>query len=177
MTRQQRDTINQIARHSKFDIGGDVEEQRPLFAEMIAAIPLPDDVHTEDAVLGEVPVVTICIDGAALTGTILYFHGGGYAIGSAALSAGLASELARRSGTRAVSVDYALAPEHPYPAAVHDAVAAYRALLDDGTPAHDIVFAGESSGGGLALAAILAISSAGLPRPPPPSTSRPRGST
>lgn len=165
MTKQQRDTIDQMLRHGPLDLGGEVEEQRRLFADMLSATPLPEDVHTEHAALGDVPVVTITVDGAAPTGTILYFHGGAYALGSAALSAGLASELARRSGARAVSVDFALAPEHPYPAAVHDAVAAYQALLDDGIPADDIILAGESSGGGLALAAILAIISTGLPRP------------
>jgi acetyl esterase/lipase len=122
-------------------------------------------VRTEEAALGDVPVVTITVDGTIPTGTILYFHGGAYALGSAALSAGLASELARRSDARAVSVDFALAPERPFPAALHDAVAAYQALLDDGIPANDIVLAGESSGGGLALAATLTITSTGRPCP------------
>jgi acetyl esterase/lipase len=132
---------------------------------MLSAIPLPGDVRTEEGALGEVPVVTITVDGTTPTGTILYFHGGAYGLGSAALSAGLASELARRAGARAVSVDFALAPERPYPAAVQDAVAAYQALLNDGIPANDIVLAGESSGGGLALAATLTIIATGLPRP------------
>jgi acetyl esterase/lipase len=64
-----------------------------------------------------------------------------------------------------VSVDVALAPERPYPAALHDAVAAYQALLDDGIPANEIVLAGASSGGGLALAATLTVISNGQPRP------------
>ena len=165
MSKQQRDTIDQMLRHGTLDLGGEVEEQRRIFADMISAIPLPGDVHTEGGTLGGVPVVTITVDGIIPTGTILYFHGGAYALGTAALAAGLASQLARRSGARAVSVDFALAPEHPYPMAVHDAVAAYQALLDDGIPASDIVLAGESSGGGLALAATLAILSTGLPRP------------
>jgi monoterpene epsilon-lactone hydrolase len=165
MSKQQRDTIDQMLRHGPLDIGGEVHEQRRNFVDLLTAAPLPDDVHTEDAALGEVPVVTITIDKTAPTGTILYFHGGGYALGSAAASAGLASQLARRSGARAVSVDYALAPEHPYPAALNDAVTAYQTLLDDGIPAEDVVLAGESSGGGLALAAIAAIISTGLPRP------------
>lgn len=165
MSKQQRETIDQMLRHGALDLGGEVDEQRRLFADMLSAVPLSPDVRTEEAALGDVPVVTISVEGTTPTGTILYFHGGAYALGSAALSAGLASELARRSGTRAVSVDFGLAPERPHPAALHDAVAAYQALLDDGIPANDIVLAGESSGGGLAIAATLSIISAGLPRP------------
>jgi monoterpene epsilon-lactone hydrolase len=176
MSQQQRTEIAQMlrstwgdsltaARGSRvLDLGGDVEVQRRLFADMVSAIPLPEDVHVQAGTLGEVPVTTITVDGAEPSGTILYFHGGAYALGSAGLSP-VASELARRSGTRAISVDYPLAPEHPYPAAVEAAVAAYRALFDDGTRAGDIVLAGESSGGGLALVAILEAMSAGLPRP------------
>ena len=166
MTKQQRDTIDRILREGDLDLGGDVEEQRRIFADMMSAIPLPDDVHTQDGTLGGIPVVTITIDGITTPkGTILYFHGGAYALGSAILAAGLASQLARHAGARAVSVEFALAPERPYPAALHDAVAAYQGLLDDGVPASDIVLAGESSGGGLAVAACLAIMSSGLPRP------------
>jgi acetyl esterase/lipase len=165
MSKQQRETIDQMLRHGALDLGGEVDEQRLLFAELLSAVPLPGDVRTEEAALGDVPVVTIPVDGTIPTGTILYFHGGAYALGSAALSAGLASELARRSDARAVSVDFALAPERPFPAALHDAVAAYQALLDDGIPANDIVLAGESSGGGLALAATLTITSTGRPCP------------
>ena len=165
MSKHQRETIDQMLRHGALDLGGEVEEQRRLFADMLSANPLPGDVRIEEGALGGVPVVTITADRTTPTGTILYFHGGAYALGSAVLSAGLASELARRSGARAVSVDFALAPERPYPAAVQDAVAAYQALLDDGIPANDIVLAGESSGGGLAFAATLAIIAAGLPRP------------
>jgi epsilon-lactone hydrolase len=165
MSKQQRETIDQMLRNGAFDFGGEVDEQRRLFADLLSAIPLAGDVRTEDSALDDVPVVTTTVDGTTPAGTILYFHGGAYTFGSAALSARLASELARRSGTRAVSVDFALAPERPYPAALHDAVAAYRALLDQGIAADDIVLAGESSGGGLALAATLTIISTGLPRP------------
>jgi len=166
MTKQQRDTIDRILREGDLDLGGDVEEQRRIFADMMSAIPLPDDVHTHDGTLGGIPVVSITIDGITTPkGTILYFHGGAYALGSAILATGLASQLARHAGARAVSVEFALAPERPYPAALHDAVAAYQGLLDDGVPASDIVLAGESSGGGLAVAACLAILSSGLPRP------------
>jgi acetyl esterase/lipase len=83
---------------------------------------------------------------------IVYFHGGGYALGSASASVALASELGRRAKARAISVDYRLAPEHPHPAAVDDALAAYRGLLDEDQPASRIAVAGESAGAGLTLA-------------------------
>jgi epsilon-lactone hydrolase len=165
MSKQQRETVDQMFRQGSLDFGGEVDEQRRLFADLLSAVPVPGDVRTDEATLGDVPVVTITVDGTSPAGTILYFHGGAYAFGSAALSARLASELARRSGTRAVSVDFALAPERPYPAGLDDAVAAYRALLEDGIAADDIVLAGESSGGGLALASALTIVATGLPRP------------
>lgn len=176
MSREQREAIDTLLRDlwgdslatqggDVLDLGGDLTVQRGLFADTMAAIPPPEDVRTEDIVLGEVPAVTISIDGIDPSGTILYLHGGAYALGSARQSVRLASELARRSGTRAISVDYPLAPEHPHPAAVDAAVAAYQALLDGGTRAEEIVFVGESSGGGLALAAIRTALATRLPRP------------
>jgi epsilon-lactone hydrolase len=81
------------------------------------------------------------------------------------VSVGLASDLARRVGARLVSVDYRLAPEHPHPAALDDAVAAYRGLVDSGVAASAIAIAGESAGAGLAAATLVALKHAGLPQP------------
>ena len=104
----------------------------------MAAIPVPADVTTSSGSLGGIPVVNVEIAGADRERIIFYLHGGAYAIGTAASSVGLASDLARRAGTRLVTVDYRLAPEHPQPAAIEDAVAAYRGLLDSGVvPFHD----------------------------------------
>ena len=94
---------------------------------------------------------------------ILYFHGGAYALGSARAGAGLAADHARPAGTRVISVDYRLAPENPFPAAIEDAVAAYRALLDQ-VPSSHIAIAGESAGGGLAAATLVALKEAGQGR-------------
>ena len=96
---------------------------------------------------------------------ILYFHGGVYVIGSADSSAPLASDLARRTGAEVVSVNYRLAPEHPYPAALDDAKVAYQGLLGKGIDPSNIAVSGESAGGGLAVALLLALRDAGLPLP------------
>jgi epsilon-lactone hydrolase len=165
MSKQQRESLDGMLRHAPLDLGGEVEEQRRVFAEMMGAVPLPAGVRTQDGVLGGVPVVRIEVDGIDAIGTVLYFHGGAYAIGSAASAAGLAADLAGRASSRAISVDYSLAPEHPYPTAVHEGVAAYRALLESGEAASGIALAGESAGGGLVIAVVRAILAAGLPAP------------
>jgi acetyl esterase/lipase len=96
---------------------------------------------------------------------ILYFHGGVYVIGSAAFSVPLVGDLVRRTGTKAITLEYRLAPEHPYPAAVEDARAAYEGLLAQGIAPTQIALAGESAGGGLAVAMLLALREAGVPLP------------
>ena len=96
---------------------------------------------------------------------ILYFHGGVYVIGSAVFSVPLVGDLVRRTGTRAITLDYRLGPEHPYPAAVEDARAAYEGLLAQGVAPEQIALAGESAGGGLAVATLLALRQAGVPLP------------
>lgn len=93
--------------------------------------------------------------------TILYLHGGGYYFCSPATHRGLVFAFAKRSGARIFSLDYRLAPEHPFPAALDDALAAYRKLMADGVPPASIVIAGDSAGGGLALATLFALRDAG----------------
>jgi monoterpene epsilon-lactone hydrolase len=165
VSRQQQEAVDELLRAAPLDLGGDVNEQRIIFEEMMAAIPLPADVTSSPGRLGGIPVVDVDVAGADSTKVILYLHGGAYAIGSAAASVGLASDLARRAGIRLVSVDYRLAPENPNPAALEDAVAAYRALLHSGMSASRIAIAGESAGGGLAAATLVALKSAGSPQP------------
>src|SRR5207244_4659267 len=96
---------------------------------------------------------------------VLYCHGGVYVMGDAFLAADLASQVGRRTDAKVISVDYRLAPEHPYPAAVDDALAAYHALLHNDVAPSDIVFAGESAGGGLAVATLVNARDHGLPLP------------
>jgi monoterpene epsilon-lactone hydrolase len=162
---EQRETLDAILRQSAFPADSDVSEQRRLLRELLSAQPLPAEVTVTAAALGDVPTAEITVDGIEPRHVVLYFHGGVYVMGDAALAADLASQVARRSRARAVSVDYRLAPEHPYPAAVDDALAAYEALLEDGTAPSDIAFAGESAGGGLAIATLVNARDHGLPRP------------
>jgi epsilon-lactone hydrolase len=96
---------------------------------------------------------------------ILYFHGGGYVIGSMVGHRPIVSKFVQASGVPALVFNYRLAPEHPFPAALEDALAAYRCLLDQGIAPHKIVFAGDSAGGGLVLAALVALRDQGLPLP------------
>ena len=165
MTQQQRQDLDELLRHGPLDVGGDVTEQRTIFHDMTASVPLPEDVSAKAGELGGVPVVTVQTPDDDPSVVVLYFHGGAYALGSAADSVGLAADVSRRVGARAVSVDYRLAPEHPFPAAVDDAVAAYRGLLDQGVPSSRIAFVGESAGGGLVAAALVALKGADLPQP------------
>src|SRR3954454_15855910 len=162
---EQRETLDAILRQSAFPDDSDVNEQRRLLRELLSAQPLPADVTVTGAELGGVPTAEITVDGVEPRHVVLYFHGGVYVMGDAFLAAGLASQVGRRTSAKVISVDYRLAPEHPYPAAVDDALAAYEALLDNGTAPSDIVFAGESAGGGLAVATMVNARDHGLPLP------------
>ena len=163
MTTEQRETLDTILRQSALPAGSDVNEQRRLLRELLSAQPLPADVTVTRTVLGGVPAAEITVDGIEPRHVVLYFHGGVYAMGDAFLAAGLASQIGRRTQATVISLDYRLAPEHPYPAAVDDALAAYQALLRGGTAPADIAFAGESAGGGLAIATLVNARDHGLP--------------
>ncbi|MEV6845656.1 alpha/beta hydrolase [Actinoplanes sp. NPDC051411] len=165
MTAQQRDMVHQILRNAPFDLGGDVAVHRPLLEKMLTAQPLPEDVRMTPGQLGGVPVIDIDIDGVEPRGTIFHTHGGGFAVGSARGSVGLAANLARKTGMRAVSVDYRLAPEHPYPAALQDVTAAYRALVEQAGNAEHVVVSGESAGGNLAIELLITGRLRGLTMP------------
>jgi acetyl esterase/lipase len=162
---EQRENLDAMLRQSAFPAGLDVNEQRRQLRELLSAQPLPADVTVTAAALGGVPTAEITIDGIEPRHVVLYFHGGVYVLGDAFLAADLASQVGRRTRAKVISVDYRLAPEHPYPAAVDDALAAYEALLHTGARPWDIAFAGESAGGGLAIATLVNARDHGLPLP------------
>ncbi len=165
MSTEQRENLEAILRQSAFPVDSSVDEQRRQLRKAASAQPLPADVTVTAAALGGVPTAEITIDGIEPRHVVLFFHSGVYVISDAFLEAGLASQVGRRTQAKVISVDYRLAPEHPYPAAVDDALTAYEALLQNGTAPSDIAFAGDSAGGGLAIATMVNARDHGLPLP------------
>ena len=165
MSAEQREALEAGLRQAAFPADTGISEQRRLLRELVAGQPLPPGLTVTAATLGGVPVAEIAIAGIESRRVVLYFHGGVYVLGDAFQAADLASQVGRRTDARVFSVDYRLAPEHPFPAAADDALAAYEALLRGGTAPSDIVFAGESAGGGLAVATLVNARDHGLPLP------------
>jgi acetyl esterase/lipase len=163
MSREQLEGIVGMLRQGGgVDLAQPAAVARKQFQEMLARIPEPEGVAFEAVDAGGVPGFW---SGGPGEGLLLYLHGGGYVIGDAFSYRPLWSALARASGARGLAIDYRLAPEHPFPAAVEDAVKAYRWLLEQGQAPDRIVLAGDSAGGGLAVAALAQARLQGLPMP------------
>jgi acetyl esterase/lipase len=140
----------------------DVHERRANMDAFAATVVVPDDVRVDAVEANGVPAEVVVAPGADPDAWILYLHGGGYTTGSLGTHRGHVARLSRLCATQVVNVDYRLAPEHPFPAAVDDAVAAYRWLLDDrGVDPARVALAGDSAGGGLAAATLVALRDAG----------------
>lgn len=141
-----------------------VAEMRAAMASLAGAfegIPMPDGVETTPVDAGGVPGVWFTPKGASGDRAILYLHGGGYVMGSVATHRSLIARLAQATGIRCLGLDYRLAPEFPFPAAIDDACAAYAWLQDRAIPPTRIGFAGDSAGGGLVLGTLVALRDAG----------------
>lgn len=165
MSEEQKANLEATLRQRPFDLSGDLTTLRAGFDEVMRHIPVAEDVEKTRIDLGGVGALEISIRGTNSSRTILYFHGGVYVIGSADATVPLASDLARRFEAKVVSVDYRLAPENPYPAALEDAKTAYQGLLSRGIEPSNIAVAGESAGAGLAIALMLTLRTAGSPMP------------
>jgi epsilon-lactone hydrolase len=165
MSKEQQLQLDAILRQGGLDTNADVPTLRAAFSELIAQVPVPPDIQQNPVDIGGVAGIEVTIQGRQAENVILYFHSGVYVIGSAAATVPLVGDLVRRTGTKAITLDYRLAPEHPYPAAVEDARAAYEGLLAQGTAPGRIALAGESAGGGLVVALLLALREAGVPLP------------
>ncbi len=145
-------------------------DPRILRARLNRLVQMFDGGKIEGARVEEIDVAGIAteriVPDTEISGrTLLYLHGGGYAVCGPRTHRRLVAGLARRSKARAFVIDYRLAPEHPFPAAVEDACKAYRWLLSEGTDPARMTIAGDSAGGGLALALLMSLRDAGEPLP------------
>src|SRR5213596_3018365 len=140
-------------------------EQRAQYERAERAFPIPTDVTVERVTAPIAPAEWLAPPSVRADVVVLYLHGGGYVIGSPRSHRHLAAAIARAASAQALSLDYRLAPEHPFPAALDDAVAAYQWLLGQGVTPGRVVLAGDSAGGGLTVAALIALRERGLPRP------------
>jgi len=125
----------------------------------------PSDAETQSVLVDGMPSLWVATPGSERSRVLLYFHGGGYRLGSVRSHVDLMARIARAARCRVLGVNYRLAPEHRFPAPVQDAVAAYECLLAERVPAHCIALAGDSAGGGLAAAALLALRDRARPLP------------
>lgn len=142
-----------------------VEEMRLGFEMLGKYLPVPDDAGVQPLTVAGRPAEWVRAPDADDGRAVLYLHGGGYVIGSLNTHRRLAYDVSAASGASVLLLDYRLAPEHPFPAAVEDAVGAYAWLLDQGLPAARLAVAGDSAGGGLTVAMLLAARDRGLPLP------------
>jgi len=142
-----------------------IEERRAEMETMTSQFQLAEDVRCEPVDAGGVPAEWITTPGAVEERVIYYLHGGGYVIGSIKTHREMMSRLSRAAGARVLIIDYRLAPENPFPAAVADSTVAYRWLLSAGVDPGRVVIAGESAGGGLAVATMVALRDAGVTLP------------
>lgn len=144
---------------------GSVVERRAAMQESASGAGAPDGVETESTVLGGRPAEWLVPSGIARDRVVLYLHGGGYCLGSLDTHRDLAGRIALAANAAVVSLDYRLAPEDPFPAALDDALAAYVELLGAGLSPEHLAIAGDSAGGGLTVATLVAIRDSGLPMP------------
>jgi len=143
----------------------DIAASRARLETAAALFQRPPDVRYEPVDAGGVRAELVVAPNADPERTLVYFHGGAYTAGSIGSHRALATELSRVCGLRVLNVDYRRAPEHPHPAAVEDAVAAARFLWKQGVAPERTAFAGDSAGGGLTVASLVALRDAGHPLP------------
>jgi len=142
-----------------------VAERRLQYERAERVFPIPPEIKVEQVSAPTAPAEWLRPPGAVAGRIVLYLHGGGYVIGSPRSHRHLAAAIASAGQATGLLLDYRLAPEHPFPAAVEDATAAYRWLLEQGIAPGHVVIGGDSAGGGLTVATLVALRDAGVPRP------------
>jgi len=165
MSQQQLNDLIALIKSSPPLANPDVGAMRAAAEGMGQMLPVDPEAQFTPLRIGRIPAEWASAPGSDDRRVVLYLHGGGYVSGSIASYRSLSARIARAAASRVLTIDYRLAPEHPFPAAVDDAVAAYRWLLDNDVNPACIALAGDSAGGGLTAATLVAIRDAGLPRP------------
>lgn len=156
--------LNEV-RKSPIDPDVGVDELRGIFRKMAEAIAPPSDAHFEAVEVGAVRAEWTTVAESHGEDVLLYIHGGGYVCGAPNTHRALVGRICKATGLKALSIDYRLAPEHPFPAAIEDCLSAYEWLIAQGTEASRIVIVGDSAGGGLVLALLMSLRDAGKALP------------
>jgi len=165
MSQQQLQTLIQMLKSRPQNPNATVQEMRAGFELMAGLFPVEADIKSEPVSVSGVKAEWVSALDADPGRAILYLHGGGYVIGSINTHRSMAGRFSRAAKARVLLIDYRLAPENPHPAAVDDALAAYRWMLQQGLKPSRIAVAGDSAGGGLTVATLVAIRDAKLPLP------------
>jgi len=165
MSLQELATVREMLKGLASEEERSLEDFRTNYDQAGEAFGIPEGVTVEKTQMAGVPGEWLTPDGVGGKGALLYLHGGGYALGSTRSHRHMCAAIALALGSPVLLIDYRLAPEHPFPAAVEDAVAVYRALLDSGYDASGLAIAGDSAGGGLTIATLVAARDAGLAMP------------
>jgi len=165
MASKELEMIIEVIRSRPTREGLSVEEQRAAMEATFSQFPVADDVQCQPVDAGGVPAEWVTAPEAVEERVIYYLHGGGYVMGSIGTHREMSSRLSRAARARVLLLDYRLAPENPFPAAVEDSVAGYHWLLSTGVNPARVVVAGESAGGGLTVATLVALRNAGDPLP------------
>ncbi|HEY8950242.1 MAG TPA: alpha/beta hydrolase [Rhizomicrobium sp.] len=165
MGRSERAAVLQFLQANAADENIDIAGSRARMDALANYFPVPDGTEVEPGKVGGISGEWVRAKRARRDAVLLYLHGGGYALGSSKSHRHIVAAIGEASGLSVFSADYRLAPEHPFPAAVDDGVAAYKGLLDSGIAASKLSIAGDSAGGGLTIATLLALRDKGLPLP------------
>jgi monoterpene epsilon-lactone hydrolase len=155
LTEKERFFMVNLLRHG-MEYGATLEQKKS---------PIPDDIKIEKIDINGIPAEWQIVPGAEESKVILYIHGGGWIMGSPNTHRLLTVELAKATKMRVLSIDYRLAPEHPFPAALDDCVAVYNWLLSNDIKPENIIISGDSAGGNLTLTTLIKLREAGIPLP------------
>ena len=162
---EELNTVLEMIRVRSAETRNTIDDERLSYERIMSTLPIDDDIETERVGVNGVAAEWIWAPESDKRRVILYLHGGGYVIGSVRTHRVLLAHLARAAKARVLALDYRLAPETPFPGPIDDTVNAYQWLLSDGIEPANMAIAGDSAGGGLVVAALVALKSVGEPLP------------